>query len=332
MIDFTRAFDSAWERMNIILFRPFDFGKWCAIGLGAFLAGFLQGGNGLNGAPNSNSFNPSSFNPSQANANLPKVDIQQFNSNLSHSLAGMQVGLIVLISVIFIVVIFAFLILMYWLGARGQFMFLDNVVRNRGAVAWPWTHYARQANGLFFFFLLLFLVAIAVMLVLVGGAAVMGIPLLIHKEWPSGVQMTLLAILGILYFLFCIGFYFITFIFRELGIPLMFRNGLTARAAFVESMSLVARFPGSIAVFVILRIAIFIAVIILALILCCLTIPLCCMGQWPYIGTVFLLPVLVYVKCFTLDCLAQFGPECDVWTVDVPPVNLSEVSPPPPPV
>jgi len=39
--------------------------------------------------------------------------------------------------------------------------------------------------------------------------------------------------------------------------------------------------------------------------------------------TVILLPVLIYVKCFTLDCLAQFGPQYDVWTVDVSPTTPS---------
>jgi hypothetical protein len=47
----------------------------------------------------------------------------------------------------------------------------------------------------------------------------------------------------------------------------------------------------------------------------------------PYIGTVLLLPVLVYVKCFTLDCLSQFGPEYDVWTVDVPPARPAQIPP-----
>jgi len=76
-------------------------------------------------------------------------------------------------------------------------------------------------------------------------------------------------------------------------------------------------------VFVLIRIAIFIGVAVLSIILCCVT---CCTALIPYVGTVMLLPVLVYVRCFTLDCLAQFGPEYDAWTVDVPPF-----SPPLPP-
>ena len=54
---------------------------------------------------------------------------------------------------------------------------------------------------------------------------------------------------------------------------------------------------------------------ILAVIACCAT---CCIGALPYLGTVVLLPAIVYLRCFSLDCLAQFGPRYDVWTVDVP--------------
>jgi hypothetical protein len=330
MIDFTRAFDSAWERMHVILFRPFDFGKWCAIGLSAFLAGLLQGGNGFNSMPNTNSFDKNSFSKS-ATGDLPKFGIHELNSSISHALTGMQTGLIVLLSILFVVGIFAFILLLYWLGARGQFMFLDNIVRNRGAIVWPWSNYARQANSLFLFFLLLFAITIGVIIILAGGAALVAVPLFMRHEWPNGGQIALFVILGILYLLFCIAFGFVMFIFREMGVPLMFRNGLTARAAFVESLNLVRRYPGSIVLFVLLRIAIFIAVAILSAIICCVT---CCIGAIPYVGTVLLLPVLIYVKCFTLDCLAQFGPEYDVWTVDVPMAGqggiLSPFSPPPP--
>ena len=97
-------------------------------------------------------------------------------------------------------------------------------------------------------------------------------------------------------------------------------------------MNLVRQHTGSIALFVLLRIAIFIGVAIISTIACCAT---CCIEALPYIGTVILLPVLVYVRCFSLDCLAQFGPEYDVWTVDVPPTTpgdaIPSFSPQPPP-
>jgi len=330
MINFTRAFDSAWERMHVILFRPFDFGKWCAIGLSAFLAGFLQGGNGFNSSFNTNNFNNNGFNKYSA-GQTPKFDLHQFNSNLTHAITSMQVGIIVLICLVTIALIFAFVLLFCWLGSRGQFMFLDNIVRNRGAISWPWRYYKRQANSLFGFYLLFLVISFAIFLPILIIAVVMCIPLFMQHRWPGGGEIVGFVVLGLAYLVFALVLNFIMFVFREFGIPLMFRNGLLARPAFWESMNLVARHAGSVVVFVLLRIAIFIGVAILSLIICCAT---CCIGALPYIGTVILLPVLVYVRCFTLDCLAQFGPQYDVWTVDVPPaspVGVPPFNPQPPP-
>jgi len=315
MIDFTRAFDSAWERMLVILFRPFHFGKWCAIGLSAFLAGFLQGGNGLNTSFNTPNFRrDATYNFSSAPA--PKLDFNQFNATVNHAMAGLQIGFVIAIALVITGLIFSLILLIYWLGARGQFMFLDNIVRNRGAISWPWRYYRRQANSLLFFYLVLILISLVLFLPILGVALVMGLPLLEHHRWPEGWEIMGFTTLGLVYIAVATVFGFIVFVFREFGIPLMFRQGLLARPAFWESMKLIRLHTAGVVVFVLLRIAIFIGVAILSLIICCAT---CCIGALPYIGTVILLPVLIYVKCFTLDCLAQFGPQYDVWTVDVPP-------------
>jgi hypothetical protein len=314
MINFTQAFESAWERMHIILFRPFDFGKWCTIGLSAFLAGLLQGGNGFNSSFNPNANYKAFTKPGGTQA--PTINIQQFNTNFSHAISGMQVGLIVVIVLMTFLFIIGFILLLYWLGARGQFLFMDNIVRNRGEIAWPWRTYARQANSLFLFFLLLFAITMAVLIVLGGIAAIIGVPLFQQHRWANAGEITIFVVLGFVYLVFCVFFGFFVFVFREFGVPLMFRHGLTALPAFRESVNLVKLHPGSVIVFVLLRIAIFIGVAILSIIVCCAT---CCIAALPYIGTVILLPVLIFVKCFTLDCLAQFGPQYNVWTVDVPP-------------
>ena len=351
MINFTHAFDSAWERMHVILFRPFDFGKWCAIGLSAFLAGFLQGGNGFN----------SFYNNSDNNRNSQQHTFWQpgLHGGITHDVAhaasnatnGLGRGLASLnlpfnptipginpqhllvffgtLSALFIVMVAVFVLalvlLIYWLGARGQFLFIDNVVRNRGAISWPWSYYARQANSLFLFYLLLLLIMIVAIVPIVIVAILMAIPLFQQSHWPAGGEIAVFVVLGLLYLAVIMVFSVALFVFREFGVPLMFRNGLMARDAFVTTMRLIMAYPGSIALFVLLRIAIFIGVAIISVIACCLT---CCLALLPYIGTVILLPVLVYVRCFTLDCLAQFGPQYDVWIVDVPPTAPLEGQPP----
>jgi hypothetical protein len=150
-----------------------------------------------------------------------------------------------------------------------------------------------------------------------------------QDRWPMGGEIGGFVGLGLTYLFLALGLSVVLFIFREFGVPLMFRNGLMARAAFGESMRLLGRHPGSVILFVLLRFVIAIAAIILSILACCLT---CCVEMIPYLGTVILLPMLVYIRCFSLDCLAQFGPQYDVWTVDVPPDGATEpLSPQPPP-
>ncbi len=327
MINFTRAFDSAWERMLVILFRPFDLGKWFVVGFSAFLAGFLQGGNGFNNF----NFNTNDFSKLNGNqAANPSWD--QIHSSLANVFSGLELGMIIFLGVIIFIFFMAFIVLLYWLGARGQFLFLDNIVRNRGAIAWPWQHYARQGNSLFLLYLAFFALSIVVILPIAVIAVIMCIPLFQHHRWPLGGEIAGFVFLGLLYLALCIVIGSILFVFREFGVPLMFRHGWMAWQAFLESLNIFRRHFWNVVLFILLRIALEIGVVIISVIICCFT---CCIGALPYLGTVVLLPVLVFVRCFTLDCLAQFGPEYDVWTVDIPPSgpNAPPVATlPPPPV
>ena len=65
-------------------------------------------------------------------------------------------------------------------------MFLDNIVRNRGAISWPWQYYARQANSLFGFYLLLMVISFAVIIPIIVGAVILCIPLFQQSRWPGG--------------------------------------------------------------------------------------------------------------------------------------------------
>jgi hypothetical protein len=175
--------------------------------------------------------------------------------------------------------------------------------------------------------LISFLIFLPILIV----AVLMCIPLFQQHRWPAGGEIGGFVALGLVYFVMAIVVTCVLFVFREFGVPIMFRQGLLARPAFWSVMNLVRQHPGSVAVFVLLRMAIFVGVAILSVILCCVT--LCC-AMLPYVGTVMLLPVLIFVRCFTLDCLAQFGPEYNVWTVDVSAAGTAYMPPfsPPPPL
>jgi hypothetical protein len=42
-IEYFETVSRAWDRMITALFRPFDLGKWLALGFTVFLAGLLDG-------------------------------------------------------------------------------------------------------------------------------------------------------------------------------------------------------------------------------------------------------------------------------------------------
>ena len=59
------------------------------------------------------------------------------------------------------------------------------------------------------------------------------------------------------------------------------------------------------------------------LLTCCVA---CCLAMLPYIGTVVLLPIIVFKRAYSAYFLAQFGPSYDVFPLEAPPVATA---PPP---
>src|SRR5476651_1022041 len=118
MIDFTRAFVSAWERMQVILFRPFDPAKWFVIGFNAFLALLAEGGVAINNPFPWNSKNQGYHFPYQS---LPALlhSFRQLISWATSFSVSPWLALYVAVGLVGLVVWLA----LNWVGCRGQFMF-----------------------------------------------------------------------------------------------------------------------------------------------------------------------------------------------------------------
>ena len=70
---------------------------------------------------------------------------------------------------------------------------------------------------------------------------------------------------------------------------------------------------------IVLAMAIGMMVVMAMIVTCCF----CCMMLLPYVGTVVLLPVLMFKRCYSLYFLAQFGREYDVFP---PPASASHAA------
>ena len=128
-VSVVRPVDAAVERVKLILFRPFDFGKWMAIGFCAWLATLGEGG--------------SSFNNFNQSSSPGKVDLSQTYDQARDYVIG-NLAWIIPLAAFLLVFILALVAVLAWLTSRGRFMFLHCVALNRDEVSVPWRKYASQ--------------------------------------------------------------------------------------------------------------------------------------------------------------------------------------------
>ena len=304
-IEIFKPFGEAFELMKKILFQPFDLKKWLVIGFAAWLASLGAGGAG--------------------NFNYPtkRDEMQKVNEAISQIPHPILVGAIVLLVVLVLVLI----VLCAWLRARGGFMFVDCIVKNRGAVAEPWREFRREGNSYFLFSLL-----VGFGLLLFAG--LLSLPLVLPAIKDDNFLRThsvylISAIAGwiLVTILLILAWALVT----SFMVPIMYRQRCRAPKAFGIVFRLIAAYPGEILLYCLFLIVLALATAIVACVATCAT---CCVAAIPYIGTVILLPVFVLLRSFSLLFLRQFGPDYDVWATFMPPEfspTLSKMPMPPPP-
>lgn len=300
-IEVFAPFGAALDRTKKILFQPFDLKKWCVIGFAAFLASL--GGGGFN-----------SFNPFGGDFDL-KGKTQETWDGFG-GLPAVEPWMIALVVIIGVIVL-ALVVVMTWLGARGQFMFLDCVVRDRAAIAEPWKEYRREGNSLF---LLRLLVAGLFLALLVTAGAPLWWPFVLRGEAPSGANLVVGLIVLVLTFGIALIIWSMVSTFVA---PIMYRQRVRAFPALRRTVGLILEEPGPVILFFLFTIVLGIGMAAAACVATCAT---CCIAAIPYVGTVILLPLPVFWTNYVLLFLRQFGPEYDAWGA----LALSEPAPPVP--
>src|SRR6266436_6945964 len=305
-IQIFKPFGEAFELMKKILFQPFDLKKWFIIGFAAWLANLGGGGGGFN------------YRYDRGE------DFQKLNETISRIPHPVLItGICALIAVVLLLVV-----LFAWLRARSWFMFIDCIVKNRGAIAEPWREFRTDGNSYF-----LFSLTAAVCLVLF--AALLSAPLVyvairgrfylsLHRDRPEPYVLLITALWVFIILLVVFAWALIV----NFMVPVMYRRRCRAYQAFRAATSLISRHPGEIVLYCLFLIVLALASAMVGCVVTCAT---CCIAAIPYVGTVILLPVFVLLRSFSLLFLRQFGPEYDVLAGSMPPEFLPILSPAPPP-
>jgi hypothetical protein len=310
-ISVTVPVSQAYDRVKLMLFQPFDLGKWFIIGFCAWLAGLGEsgGGSGFNG-----NYNFSNNHSSQNSQSFRDVVDKAGNFVMENLYWIIPVA----VAVVLLLLVLGMVLL--WLNSRGKFMFLHCVALNKAEVSEPWTKFEREANSLFWFRFVVGLIGMVLSLPLLVIIAVI-IVRMIYRGEPELGGIMLAVGLGLVFFAIAIFFALIRKFTVDFVVPIMFLRGAKCLAAWKEFFSLLTANAGDFALYILFQIVLAMAigalVLIAIIVTCCIA---GCLMALPYLGTVLLLPVLVFKRSYSTYFLAQFGPAYNVFPPAAPPI------------
>jgi hypothetical protein len=285
--------------MHGLLFAPFDLGRWFVLGFTAWLAGLLSSagstGRGvqyvLDG--DNDAWDPSDWSGAVEDT-VASVMAEAW-------LFAVALGLLLLAVVLGVVLL--------WVGSRGQFMFLDNLIHRRTEVSRPWHEFGAQGDGLFVW-QVVFSILVTVVLgglvllgVLWGGAlAAADIPL-----WPFFVGA------GVAGFVIVVTLAYVEFFLLHAVVPVMYHHRCGVLEGWRRFGAVFRREPGHLVLFGLLQAGV---AVVAAAVFMIAGVATCCVGlllmALPFIGTVVTLPLPTFQRYLDLEILAGLEADWDL--------------------
>ena len=297
-IEYATPLSKGYNRMKAALFQPFDIKKWFVVGFTAFLAGLMNGNNGGGGG--------NSHGGIHDFGDILEAPYTAWN--WLHENAGWFVLILFGIAAIFVLVI-----ILTWISSRGMFMFLDNVVKDRALIAQPWREFGPLSNSLFMWRLAYGLLCFALVisfLVHVWRSAYG-----LYYDDFSDVPWAFLIRMGLLLIFLILILTYIDLLLNEFVVAIMYKHRINVLQAWSRFLDIHWSHFWQFILFALLWLVLGIATFMLVMLAGVLT---CCVGFLllviPYIHTVALLPVYYTFRSFSLEFLAQFGDDYNVFT------------------
>jgi hypothetical protein len=301
----------AIEKTKDILFRPFDLSRWFVIGFCAWLASLAQkGGNGFNFV----------FDFTRTFAKHQKRISEQcvYNDRLQNlqNFVTNNLPLALVIGAVVLLIAFAVSVVFLWLSGRGRFMFLDCVAQNKAEVKNPWHRFRMQGNSLFLFQFVVGIVAFICLIFCVAVVVAAAIALRIYKVKMMIVFIPLLVLMIAVFILLFVVFGVVLRFTTDFVAPIMYLRNCTCMEGWRQFLKLLSGNKGRFILYLLFQIVIGMAIGVIVLAATCLTCCIaCCIMAIPYIGTVLLLPILVFQRAYSLMYLRQYGSQFDAFVL-----------------
>jgi hypothetical protein len=312
-ISVTGPIGQAWNRAMLMTFKPFNLGKWFVLGFVAWLAtiGEPRGcsssgpGGGGGGGPgpvrlptSAPSSMPGSWQQSSGGSSSA-VPQDVWNWVTSH------LPVILLVAAGIVLAFIVIWLLLVWISSRGKFMFIHAIATNTVEVVAPWKYYRAQGDSLFLFRAYLSIAYFIALFVSAAGATLLAWSDIKARTFGahsvSGIIFALALlvpaslILGLIHW--CT---------TTLVAPIMYVSGGSVYDAWWEfRQSVMPGNVGKLILLLLMQIVLGIAMAVAQFVLGCAT---CCIGWLPYVNTVLTLPLVVFMQCYSICFLQQFGP------------------------
>jgi hypothetical protein len=320
----TESMGPAWETMKRILFRPFNIGTWFSFGFVFFLQSCIEGGGGQ-------SFNMPGGNGSGSHGGSHDGDTGNNLAGIAHDVGASlaspfrhllgggpdapDAGLVLVIAVVALLVAIPLVILMYWLGTRGQMMAIRSVAMGQANVGEQWNA-TRDAGGMLFkFHLAMAGIGMVLFVPLIGGGAFLALPTIRDGVPIENILPALIGI-GVVALLALIPLALVGAMARNFVAPIMLKHGVGAREGWKRFWAVGRNHVGAIFLFYILRLLVGIGASIVGVVAGLAT---CCLGLLPVLHQTLMAPYYVFERAWTLEVLASMSPDFDIRSGGPPP-------------
>ena len=193
-------------------------------------------------------------------------------------------------------------------------MFLYCIAENKAEVKTPWHNFRKPANSLWLFKLVSgFIVFICFALC---AAVIALMVILLTKSYGRIRAAEILAIvcLALVTAIIAIASALFFKFTNDFVVPIIYLHPCSCTDAWRRFLQILSSRKGAFALYILFQIVIAMAI---AAILLALVFGTCCCAALflviPYIGTVLMLPLLVFKRAYSLYYLGQFGPDFDVF-------------------
>lgn len=296
-IEYFEPLSRGWNRMKMALFKPFDLTKWFVVGFTAFLAGLMKGNGGSGSSRVGDDWSFREF------IEFPNRAWEWLMDNPGWFIA----------IVIFAVFAIAIGITLTWLSSRGMFMFLDNVAHDKAEIVKPWKRYRMEGNSLFVWRLCFGLICLMVFIIFFVFFFTTA-SFIYRESLYSHIPVPFLVGMGLLFFFMILFIGYISMFLKSFVVPIMYKNNIKTTQGWSRFLSLFGKHAFH---FILFGVFLFLLTIMFVLLIIVAGLLTCCIGFIlliiPIIGTVLTLPAWYTLRAFSLEYLAQFGPEYDVF-------------------